>query len=234
MTATFDDYRRDLCKECSDLTLDRFRQSPVLAGVQSAQVQQSQELFDAAIDSLIQRTLDAAIGAQLDVLGRIVGLFPRPLENAGVIVWFAPDNPLAAPDLAPVWVTGGPLTGFLPVGDVTYRTLIRAKIFRNHVKYGSAPEIAYYGRLAYNTDISVRGIGNADVELFFHGPVSPQTVDLVLQDNNDLTADHKFGLPLPTTARITNVVFAPQNYFRPDSEFGPDVAPVGVSYGINP
>ncbi len=232
--ADFSIYRHDFQQLACDDTLDIFRRSEILRQIQSIQMDEAQELNDALIDSLDARTLDNAAGANLDVIGRIVGLFPRPLIDAGGILYFAPDLPLNAPDLADVFVENAPVAGLVPIGDEDYRIAIRAKIIKNHTKYGSAPELLYYARFAYGFNISIRNIGNSELRVTFPSIVPTEIVQKALSEINDETADHQFEMPIPTTGRFAEVFFRPTNAFAPDVLLGAvDVAPIGVGYGNN-
>lgn len=234
MASEFDIYRQDLQALACTTTLEVFSRDVVLRGIQASIIVQVQELHDSIIDSLPARTLDNASGYNLDCIGKIVGLFPRPLIDAGVITYFAPDLPLAAPDWAPVYVRGAPLAGQVQIGDPDYRVAIRAKIAKNHTKYGSAPEIQYFARLAYGVILSVKNIGLGDLEVIFSASTAPRVVNAVISDFSDDTADHQFNLPLPTTSRIRRVSFRYPGAFAPDIETGaPDVALVGVGYVLN-
>lgn len=235
MASEFDIYREDLQSLACERTLEVFRRSPVIRGIQTAQVREAQQLHDALIDSLPARTLDLAERANLDVLGRIVGLFPRPLQDAGAITYFGPDDFLTAPDWTPVYVTGAPLAGQVPIGDPGYRTAIRAKIAKNHTKYGSAPEIQYFAKLAYGATISVRNIGLSDLEIVVPASTPPLDVAAMISERSDDTSDHQFNLPLPTTSRIAKVSFRFSEAFAPDLDNGaPDVALIGVSRVLYP
>lgn len=234
MASEFDIYRQDLQALDCTRTLEIVNRGPVLRGIQTAQVQQAQELHDAIIDSLSARTIDNARGSNLDNIGRIIGLFPRPLIDAGAITYFGPDDFLTAPDWTPVYVTGAPLAGQVPIGDPAYRIAIRAKIAKNHTKYGSAPEIQYFAKLAYNATVSVRNIGLSDLELVFPASTPPLDVAAMIGERSDDTSDHQFNLPLPTTSRIARVSFRYPDAFAPDLDNGaPDVALVGVSRVFN-
>lgn len=234
MASEFDIYRQDLQALACERTLEVFRRSVVIRGIQTAQVQEAQQLHDALIDSLQARTLDFAAGANLDVLGRIVGMFPRPLQDAGAITYFSTDLPLAAPDWAPVYVIGAPLAGQVQIGDPDYLIAIRAKIAKNHTKYGSAPEIQYFAKLAYGVTLSVKNIGLGDLEVVFSASTPPSVIAAAVSDFSDDTADHQFNLPLPTTSRIKRVSFRYPDAFAPDLNNGaPDVALVGVGYVLN-
>jgi hypothetical protein len=230
MASEFDIYRQDLQALACATTLEVFRRSPVIRGIQTSQINETQELHTAIIDSMPARTLDNAVQGNLDVLGRIVGLFPRPLIDASAIVYFGPDDMLTAPDWTPVYVTGAPLAGQVQIGDPAYRTAIRAKIAKNHTKYGSAPELQYFAQLAYGATISVRNIGLSDLEIVFPVVTPPLDIAAMIGEISDDTADHQFNLPLPTTSRIARVSFRYPDAFAPDLDNGaPDVAFIGVS-----
>lgn len=235
MASEFDIYRQDLQALACDSTLEVFRRSTVIRGIQTSQVNQSQELHTAIIDTMPARTIDLAVQGNLDVLGRIIGLFPRPLVDASAITYFGPDDQLTAVDQTPAYVTNAPLSGQVQIGDPAYRIAIRAKIAKNHTRYGSAPEIQYFAKLAYNAVVSVRNVGLSDLELVFPASTPPMDVAAMIGEFSDDTADHQFNLPLPTTSRIVKVSYRFPDTFAPDLDNGaPDVALVGVSRGINP
>lgn len=235
MAGDFDTYRRDWQTIGCQRTLDVFRRSPVLRAVQTALVNQVQEVSDAVIDTLPARTLDEANGRNLTVIGRIVGAYPRPMQDAGSIVYFAPDDGYRAPDYAPVYSTGAPLYGQVEINDVDYRAFIRAQIAKSYIKYGSAPEIKYWAKFAYGATVSVKNIGLSELRIVFGAGTPASVVREILATRSDETADHIFNLPIPTTARITEVGFRPAGAFAPDLKTGaPDLARIGVAYVFNP
>jgi hypothetical protein len=63
----------DHCADGLALLLEQFKDKPRLAAVLCAFLQQIQELDAAAWQLLTERSIDAGVGAQLDVIGRIVG-----------------------------------------------------------------------------------------------------------------------------------------------------------------
>lgn len=233
--ADFDEYRLDAQKLVCDDTLDVFRRNVVMRGIQTAQAEQSQELIDATVDEWEARTLDNALNYNLDVIGRIVGLWPRPLVDATEIVYFTPDVQTAGADFSTAYVTGAPLAGQIPIGDPEYRTRIRARIAKNHVKYGSAPEIMYFAQLAFGVPVSVKNIGLSDLEVVLPSSIPPTLAAQIIREVSDLTADHKFDMPLPTLSRIVRVSYRYPDAFAPDLDNGaPDIAYIGVSYyGVN-
>lgn len=229
----FDEYRIDAQKLACDDMLDVFRRNVVMRGIQTAQAQESQELIDATVDEFEARTLDQALDYNLDVIGRIVGLWPRPLVDAGAIVYFTPDIPESAPDFSTAYVTGAPLAGQVPIGDPEYRIRIRARIAKNHVKYGSAPEIMYFAQLAFGVPVSVKNIGLSDLEVVLPSSIAPTVAADIIREVSDLTADHKFDMPLPTLSRIVLVSYRYPDAFAPDLDNGaPDVAYIGVSHYV--
>lgn len=229
-----DPYRLDLgALACSD-TLEVFRRSPVMLGVMSAIVEQAQQLYDATIDCLDARTIDGAQGANLDVIGRIVGLWPRPLEDAGSLVYFKPDSLTARVDTSRAYIAGAPVTGLVPIGDVRYRPAIRAKIAKNHTRYGSAPELNNFALLAYGIPITVRNIGSSDVEVILPVGAPAQLVSDLSAEVTSETADKAYVAPIPSTARVTRVSFKRPNAFAPDRISGrPDYSRASISYVVN-
>lgn len=226
----FDIYQRNLQQIGCERTLETFTRAPIVRGIQTALIAEAQQLFDAAIESLDSRTLDNAVGESLNVIGRIVGLFPRPFINSGGINYFGPDDPVTAPDISPVFVTNAPTAGQVPVGDIEYKRRIRAKIAKNHTKYGSAPEIAEFARALYGQPVSVKNIGNNDAELIVTPAFPPAALDEITAETDTPQFDSAYLLPLPSTARIARVTFRNIEYFAPDLDFGaPDIATVGVS-----
>lgn len=232
----FDVYRVDAQQRICDNTLEVFRRNTVMRGIQTAQAAESQQLLDAFVDLWGIRTLDEAQEYYLDVIGRIVGLWPRPRVDAAGIIYFGPDSDQTPPDWVPVYVTNAPTSGTVPMGDADYRTQIRARIIKNHVKYGSAPEIMYFAMFAFGMPVSVRNVGLADLEVVLPASAPPALVESIIAEVSDETADHKYTLPIPVTGRIIRVFFRYPDAFAPDVDSGaPDVARIGVAhYVVNP
>lgn len=235
MANEFDDFEFDVQKRICEDTLETLAQGPVLRGIQTAQGEQVQQLYNAEFDEAEARLLDNAVGYQLDTIGRIVGLFPRPLQDSGALTYFSPDVDDAGPDWGEVWVTNAPTAGQVPLNDPDYRRAIRAQIIKNHTKFGSAPENQYYGQFAFGVPISVKNVGLSDLEVIVPANAPPSLLRTLTGEVSDDTADHKYNLPVPTTSRIVRVSFRYPNAFAPDIDDGaPDIALMGVSYGINP
>lgn len=230
----FDVYRVDAQQRVCGNTLEVFRRNTGMRGIQTAQAAESQQLLDAFVDLWGIRTLDLAQGYFLDAIGRIVGLWPRPVVDAAGIIYFAPDSDEAPPDWAPVYVTNAPTAGTVPLDDVGYRQQIRARIIKNHIKYGSAPEIMYFAMFAFGIPVSVRNIGLADLEVVLPASAPPALLESIVAEVTDETADHKYTLPIPVTGRIVRVFYRYPDAFAPDVDSGaPDVARIGVAHYVN-
>ena len=234
MPNSFDNYRKDWQAITCDNTLDIFRRKSVLRQIQTVQADQVQQVNDALVDSLLARVVSNAQGKNLDVIGRIVGVYPRPLVDASTIAYLFADDAQNGVDNAAMFVTNAPTSGKVMVGDLEYRRLIYAKIAKNSTKYGSAPEIQYWAKFAYDATISVRNLGLSEIGIVFEAATPANIINQILAVKSDETADFQYTMPLPTTSRIKEVFFKPSIAFSPDSDLGaPDRAQIGVGNGIN-
>jgi hypothetical protein len=67
--------------------LTQFREAPQLHGYIKALMSEANPIECAIIDTLAGRSLDTAVGAQLDVIGEIVGQ-PREVVDASTLTFF--------------------------------------------------------------------------------------------------------------------------------------------------
>lgn len=203
---SFDEYNRNLFEIGERRRLGMFNRACALTGVLNAQVTETQAVFDAIYSILRGRSLSEARGEQLDVIGRIIGQ-PRVVSNVDVFPWFAPDRADRSPDSgSSAWVTGVPLAGSLPADDVTYLGLIQAKIFKNHVKHCSIPEIINFVNLFYGINISVRKSAAAEIQLVVPaGTPDNIRINLVSEVNDD-NADHQYFIPVPSGTRLNPII----------------------------
>ena len=215
MSCDFSVYDKDQVKQACDLTLSQFRRSQILLGVQSAINNQSIDLYQSLIDAMQLRCLDDAVGVQLDIIGRIVGQ-SRELENYGTKNWFAYDTAEVGYDQGIYYINGAPVGGNLLASDFTYRQLIYARIFKNHVKYGSVPEILQVVKLVYGINISIRKEGLSDISLVVPSNTPQYIVQNLTKVDDTPTTDRVYFLPIPSTGRIVDVIFRPPNAFTYD------------------
>lgn len=229
MSDITDKYDQNVVLRVGDRRLPAMREGEVRCGVLNEQARQLQEIYDAVVSSLDQRTLVGARGAVLDAIGRIVGQ-ERALLNQAEVDWFGPDDNDGGPDLAPVWVFGAALSGNLPADDAEYLQLIVSKIFKNHVKHGSIPEILEFVRLLYGINISIRKLGLSQIELIVPVGTPAFVVTTLRSFISDDRSDNQHFLPHCPTADIVSVMYRPEDPFAPDRETGaPDIGQAAVA-----
>ncbi len=138
------------------------------------------ELQDVFKQLLQMRDLDTATGAQLDVIGRIVGQ-DRVLINADLYTFFGFQGALKAGSFGEVGNNlvgsrfldfGSPIGGNITLDDETYRLFIRAKIYKNTTN--STPEefIEVVNLIFGTTGTFLSENGNANVTVFFSRPLT--------------------------------------------------------------
>lgn len=186
--------------------LSQFQNSPVLLQIVRALMSEVQVLVDAIIGTLQGRTPGSAVGAQLDVLGRIVGQ-PRVLYDFGTIPWFAPDNAEARMDVGLAWVEGVPTANMLTPTDSQYRLLIEGKIFRNFCRFGSVPEIQRMVKLVYNVNVSFAIVGPLRVDVYLPTGIPSFLANQITQFVDNTRADSVSPLPIPATVSVRNIVY---------------------------
>ena len=216
MSCDFSIYNKNQAKQACDLTLSQFRRSNTLLGVQSAINNQFIDLYQSLINTMQLRCLDDATGEQLDIIGEIVGQ-SRELENFGTKNWLKYDTTDLGYEQSIYYVVGTQIGENLLATDFTYKQRIYARIFKNHVKYGSIPEILEVVKLIYNINISIRKNGLSDLTL-----IVPQNTPLYIVQNltrvdDTITTDKVYFLPLPSTARIVDVIYRPKNALTYDA-----------------
>lgn len=124
--------------------------------------------------------LDVATGAQLDVVGRWVGV-GREISIPLTDVYFTLDNPLLGFDQGTWYSPFNPITGLVILPDEDYRTLIRARIANNQWD-GTIPgayevwETVFAGT---GTGLLIQDFGNMHMIMALTGPI-PNAVTLAL------------------------------------------------------
>ena len=151
-----------------DVAIERlavqFRESPNLIGYIRALLQEGEDLEQVFQDILCSRSLDAAEGAQLDVIGEIVGR-DRTFEETVANPFFGFDGVIGAGEFGTIGNAGqGEI--FRSASDIefqtqildddSYRVLLKAKILKNKTKtsINDIIEIALIGINATGVTIS--------------------------------------------------------------------------------
>jgi len=131
----------DLADKIRSRLASQFKESTRLRGFIEALASEIPGLEVAAFECLVLRTLDAATGAQLDILGVLVGQ-PREVVDASDLYYFGYVGAYHALGYgaARYAVRGEVTDGVRYLEDVEYREFIRARIARNSCK-GTINEI---------------------------------------------------------------------------------------------
>lgn len=232
LAVNFDNIKQDLVNRGRSRLLSQFIRSELLVDLLDALSQECQELYDSQINVLEQRTLDKAEGVNLDIIGELVGA-DKTLYDASLLPWFAPDIEGREVDSAELWVVGAPVTGNLTAPDKVWRKLILAKIFKNHLLYGSHAEIRWFVKMMSNLKISFQNIGVCEVILVIPAGTSESQIRFLVSTIQNTSISYSFLLPIPAEVKLIRdrYLVSVQNdegisiSFAPDMESGiPDYA----------
>lgn len=162
----------DRIKQAQDLLIEQYKESPNLVALIGAHTIQLQDIDDTTNQLLNERDIDTAIGAQLDVIGRIVVL-ERPFTDPDPEEVFTFENPsdvgggytdtqLSAP--------GGYWIGLEPIdnqkySDSLYRLILRAKVIFNTTN-ATLAEMYNYSQFVFGVEaVIIERVGVVDVNI---------------------------------------------------------------------
>ena len=207
----FSEYSRNAFDDVENKRLSQFNQSCVIAGILTAETQQAQDYLDMFIDTLSGRTITRGKGVQLDALGRIVGQ-DRQLLFEGSKKWLRPDPqnppntfPDGPPDTSYAWVDGVNIEINNIANDNQYRNIIKSKIIKNQVKYGSVEELQKWTKQRYGLEISVEIVGPLTIDLIV--PVGTPTYikDALAYTYANSLSDKIYYAPIPVGTSINQI-----------------------------
>lgn len=229
MSDITDKYSQDIVARVGGRRLPQLKEGTVRCGILNEQARQLQELYDAVVSALDQRVTENARGLVLGAIGRIVGQ-PRILLNQAEKNWLTPDAASGRPDTTPAWTEGAPLSGNLEATDSQYIALIGSKIFKNHVKHGSIPEVIEFVRILYGVNISIKKLGLSQIGLVVPSGVPEYVVTTIISTISDERADNQHFLPHCPTVSILTVTYGAGTGFAPDRLTGrPEVGRAAVT-----
>lgn len=178
---------------------------------------QLQEVFK---DLMQKRSLDTATGAQLDIIGDIVGQ-PRELIDTALIAYFAFDGyPEAQPygdlnntSLGGLYYSfGDPLAGNTLLNDEQYRLFIKTKIFKNNTQ-ATPNQFLQYISFVFGVQINnVISEGNAEFTILVGKELSSFERTLLTYTSNFNGYESSF-VPKPIGVKINFGQFDSENYF---------------------
>lgn len=164
---------RDYVDEARALITEQFKDAPVmdkylrliLSGILDVQevLRQLQQ----------QRSIDTAVGAQLDVIGEIVGR-PRGLVTAELFNYFGFEGAplgdtfgsLTDPTVGAPWYSLGAPTGISrEPSDEEYRLILKAKIIKNRTLSRPEDVIAAYKFLFGASKVTIEQLGPAKIRI---------------------------------------------------------------------
>jgi hypothetical protein len=130
----------------------------------------------------------------------------RTVVGYDAIEWFTPDKDLHGPDIAPVWVKNAPLSGNLIADNEDYRSLIAAKIARNHTRYASAPEIQDFVRRAFGIEVSFRVVDTMTIQVIVPNDTTYNLKELFMKMIPSDTTENVYFLPVAAGVKIADVI----------------------------
>lgn len=154
--------------------LTQFREAPNLQGYIKALMSEANPIECALIDTLAGRSINTAIGAQLDVLGVIVGQ-QREVIDASPLTFFgyAGAPGAEAYGAARYLSEGEPTTGTRLLTDDEYRLFIKARIAKNQSRGDINGLVDLISFLIDSTGFAVIDSGGAEFSVgFFFGTLT--------------------------------------------------------------
>jgi hypothetical protein len=140
----------------------------------------SAELQEVFRQLMQERSIDTAVGAQLDIIGEIVGQ-PRDLIDTSLFQYFAFDGYLNAESFGDLnnnsvggiyYSLGDPLSGNTLLNDEQYRLFIKAKIIKNTSNV-TPNQLLDFLKFVFNSPYnSITELGNAKMILLVGKPLS--------------------------------------------------------------
>lgn len=198
----------------------QFEDQPVFDKYVQLMLSECQELQKQYKALMQERSLDTAVGAQLDLLGAIVGQ-GRMLVNVDIFEFFGFDavpNSLGFGTLGDPSVGGifydanNPRFGNVELNDDLYRLLIKAKIAKN-VTRATPEDIMRFANFVFSTEGStIQDEGGAAFRLLVGRQLS--AIERNLLTYVDKTFDYNsYLLPKPVGVRVSFGDFDYNNFF---------------------
>lgn len=150
--------RPDFEGQVQEIITTQFQEQPVIDKYLRLWGEEVSEVFEAFRGLATERDIDSAVGAQLDVIGRIVGQ-ERTIIGADLYNFFGFEGDVVAssfgslynPDLGGQWWSlGTPRGGDVVLTDALYRQLIKARIMRNTSR-GTPEDMLKYIEFVFGT-----------------------------------------------------------------------------------
>jgi hypothetical protein len=150
---------------------DQFKGKPIMDKYLRLMIDGKGELQDVMEDVMTLRSIDTAVGAQLDVIGIIVGR-PRGLVSAELFTYFGFDGATQAgsfgsitdPSIGAPWYSiGAPTQRSREPSDEEYRIILKSKIIKNRTLSRPEDVIEAYKFLFNANQVTITEQGYASV-----------------------------------------------------------------------
>lgn len=199
---------------------EQFKDKPIFDRYLQLLIENKLELQQVFKDLMQKRSIDTATGAQLDIIGNIVGQ-PRELIDTALLSYFAY---LGYPDAKPYGDLnksgfGGyyrgltdPIAGNTLLTDDQYRLFIKAKIIKNNTR-ATPNEFIQFIKFVFGIELSlVIGEGEAEFTVMLGSELSAFEKVLLTYTSYSSGYPSRF-VPKPIGVRINFGQFDPDNFF---------------------
>ncbi|QYW06624.1 hypothetical protein uav_093 [Pseudomonas phage UAVern] len=152
---------------------DQFRGKPVMDKYLRLLLEGKEELQSTMKDVMQLRSIDTAVGAQLDVIGVIIGR-PRGLVSAEIFTYFGFEGSgqggsfgsVTDPSVGAPWYSvGAPIGRSREPSDEEYRLILKAKIIKNRTLSRPEDIIEAYRFLFGASQVTITETGTAAVRI---------------------------------------------------------------------
>lgn len=178
---------KDYLEDAKELITDQFKDKPVFNKYLELLITPNIELQEVFRQLMQERSLDTAIGAQLDLLGELVGQ-PRTLLNADLFTFFGFFGDASAdsygdlndPSVGSIWWDGEQArTGNITLSDNLYRLLIKAKIAKNVTRATPEDMMRFVNFVFSTTNSTVVDEGGASFRILIGKILTRQEIGLL-------------------------------------------------------
>lgn len=205
-TIDYSSIKKDLTEQARSFMLSQYHYtiSPVLDALLQVYISEIQELYDAIVALMEQRSIAKAKGTSLDEIGHIVGR-DRIIYNYDTSFWFAPDTEGAQPDNGHWWCKNAVQAVAETMDDDTYRKWIWMQILENHNLFSSVPELenAIYDGIGEIVGIEKDGVMNA--KLYVQTQISLTNKSLLSYNKDTELTDNDYLFAYPAPTAITEI-----------------------------
>lgn len=210
----------EFLEEARERVTEQFKDKDIFDRYLQILLYDSLELQEVFKQLMQERSIDTAIGAQLDIIGEIVGQ-PRDLIDTSLLQYFAFDGYPDAKSFGDLTDTsvggiyysaGDPLAGNTLLSDEQYRLFIKAKIIKNTSNV-TPNQLLDFLKFVFNSPYnSITELGNAKMILMLGKQLNTFEKVLLTYESNSAGYKSRF-IPKPIGVGLQFGQFNYENYF---------------------